>query len=112
MIAIKFINSVIAFALELCMLFGLSYWGYQNSNHNFLKYLFAIALPLIAAILWANFAAPKSKTRLANPYRTLFKLWLFITTAFLIYEPGHLQLAIIFGAVALLNEIVAFLLNQ
>jgi hypothetical protein len=102
---IKTINPVIAFTLEMCMLFGLGYWGYRNNSSPFLKYGFTIGLPLIATILWAIFAAPKSKFRLVNPYRIVFKLTLFITTAFLIYLSGHLQLALLFSTIAVLNEI-------
>lgn len=107
---LKIIIAVVAFCVELCMLVALAYYGYHSSNEVVLKYLLAVGLPLIAAVLWGLLAAPKAKKRLANPYLFFFKLLMFLGTAFLLYCAHQPTLAILFAAIAVLNEVAALFL--
>ena len=109
---IKSINQVIYFLVELSMLASLGYTGFQLSQHPFGKYVTGIGLPLLAAILWGVFAAPRSAHRLELPYRSLFALTLFGLTVFLLYRTGQTRLAIYFGSIALICESIALALKQ
>jgi hypothetical protein len=109
---IKLINQVIAFFLEMGMFISLGYWGFLQGKTNLTKYSFAIALPMIAIILWGFFAAPKSEYRLEFPIRIFFELCLFVIASFLLYRTGNSRLAIWFGAIALVSEIIAYILKQ
>lgn len=107
----KALNNVIAFFIEMTMLVALSMSGYQLATTALLKYSFAIGLPGVAVLLWAKWAAPKSKSRLPFPWLSVFKLILFSITALLLFYSGHVNGAIIFGSVAYLNEFLAVLLK-
>lgn len=109
---LKGINQIIYFLMELSMLGSLAYWGFQSSQHSYLKYVSAIGLPLLAAVLWGVFAAPRSDYRLAPPYRSLFALTLFGLSFFLLYRTGHSRLAITLGIVALVSELTALVWKQ
>ena len=109
---IKGLNQVVYFLLELSMLGAYGYAGFHSSQHTYGKYLLGIGLPLIAAILWGIFAAPRSAHRLAFPYRTLFALTLFGVAFLLLYRTGYPHLAITLGIVALASELIALSLKQ
>lgn len=94
-----------AFLLELCLLAAIGYWGFRFGETTLLKYVYGIGLPLIAAILWGIFAAPKSKRRLEFSYRLIFESILFILAAFLLYNAGQRSLAILFIFIIAIRQI-------
>lgn len=105
---LKLIHLTLAFALELGMLASMAYWGFQQGNNTIVKYIYAIALPLIAMVLWGIFAAPKSDTRIAFPTRLVFEMSLFAIAAFMLYKTGKINLALIFLILAVMSESFAF----
>lgn len=107
--SLKIFHHSIAFLLELIMLVALGIAGYHFTSTVILKYTFMIGLPLIVAVLWFVWAAPKSKHRIIFPWLHLFKLLLFTIAAVFLYKTGYFTAAIIFGVVANINECIAFL---
>ena len=105
------LNSGVMFMLELGMLATLGYIGFTNNAHPFGKYLTGIGLPMAAATLWGVFAAPRSAYRLEQPYRFLFGLTLFSITTWLLYGAGYPRLALLFGVVALLCDLLTLVEN-
>jgi hypothetical protein len=103
---------LLAFLVEVAMLILLGHWGYHLADGMFMKVLCAIAAPLIAAVLWGIFAAPKSKNRLKQPALLAFKLVMFIGTAVLLYWPGHIFIAAVFLFFALLNQSFSIIIND
>ncbi len=103
---------MLAFSLELAMFVVLGYWGFQAGKTTFWKYGLAVALPLVAIVLWGIFAAPKSEQRLDTPYRLVFELALFLLAAFLLYKSGFTRLAIGFASAALLCQVLAVVWKQ
>lgn len=110
--AIKQLNLLVSFLLELAMLFFYSYWAYRTSDTDAMRYTLAVVMPAIAVVIWAIWAAPKSKYRLANPFRSVLKVSLCLLAAFLCYKTGQGGWAVWFTAVVLLNAGVAFALGQ
>jgi len=108
---IKALTATSAFLLELFMLFSLAYYGYHSSTNKILNIVLAIGLPLIAIVIWGLFAAPKANYRITQPYRMLFELTLFLISAFLLYKTGKQTWAIAFAIVAIVTEVLAFLLK-
>lgn len=104
---LKSLNQVIQFLVEMVMLVALGYGGFQLGKTTFSKYLFAVSIVGIVIVLWWLFAAPKAPYRLDLPFRLFFKLALFFIAAFLLYESGQSNLAIIFAVIAFVNEIIA-----
>ena len=109
---IKGLNQLVYFLIELSMLGSFGYAGFQISQHPYGKYLLGIGLPLLAAVLWGIFAAPRATHRLDVPYRSLFALTLFGLAFLLLYRTGHTRLAITLGITAVLSELTALLLKQ
>ena len=65
---IKLLNEAVRFFLELCILIILGYWGFKTGNSTFTKILLGIGSPLLFAVIWGIFLAPKSATRLQEPW--------------------------------------------
>jgi hypothetical protein len=108
----KILNDAVAFIIELAMLIALSISGYQLATAALLQYSFAILLPLAAILLWAVWAAPRSKRRLPFPWLSVFKFMLFSITTILLFRSGHSIAGIVFGTVAYANELLAVLLSR
>ena len=53
-------NLTLAFALELCALAALGYWGFSVGGGPGAKAVLGIGAPLCAAVLWGLFAAPRA----------------------------------------------------
>jgi hypothetical protein len=48
------VNLALRFGLELVGLYALGYWGWSQHS-GWLRYLLAIGVPLLAAVIWATF---------------------------------------------------------
>lgn len=103
---------LLAFSVEVAMLILLGHWGYHLFDNMVMKITFAILAPLIAAILWGIFAAPKSKSRLKQPQLLVFKLVMFVGTAVLLYWADHIYIAALFVFFALLNQTFSIITND
>lgn len=56
------INHTLRFLLELSALFSMGYWGWTQHGRT-MRFVWMIALPVIAAILWGTFAVPNDPSR-------------------------------------------------
>ena len=56
-------NDVVAFLVEIAALVLLAWAGAQVGGPTALRVALAIALPLVAAVLWGLFAAPRAPVR-------------------------------------------------
>jgi hypothetical protein len=53
-------NATVAFGLELVALAVLGWGGWQVTGPVAVRVLLAVALPVVAAVLWSLFAAPRA----------------------------------------------------
>lgn len=109
---IKKLNLLLSFLLELVLLYLVGFWGFHQGETWVSKYALAVVLPAIVIVLWGVWAAPKSKRRLKNPVRTVFKLALFFLGALLAYQAGIQSWAIVFAIIVIFNAGLAFLFGQ
>jgi len=112
MAIIKPIHLLIAFLLELVMLFCLAYYGFHTNMGKAAEFILGIGLPVVAILLWGFLAAPKAKHRLPFAYLIPFKLILFLLTAFLLYKCGQQKWAFIFAAIAIASELLEIIFND
>jgi hypothetical protein len=56
------LNLAVRFLLELAALGALSYWGWTQHDGP-ARWLWAIGLPVVAAVLWGTFAVPNDPSR-------------------------------------------------
>jgi hypothetical protein len=100
--SVRGLNLALAFILELAALAALGYWGHCTGSSTFTSLLLGIGIPLIAAILWGLFAAPRA--RYPNPHlKIAIKALVFGTAFFALIDKDQNGLAIMFGALAIGN---------
>jgi hypothetical protein len=109
---VKFINLGIRFLLELCILVIFGYWGFKTGGQTLTKILLGIGSPLMFAIVWGSFLAPKSSLRLHEPWLFLLEIVLFGLAAWALYSTGKVSLTIAFGAVYIANKILMMIWRQ
>jgi len=104
-------NLALAFAVEIGMLAAFAAAGWASTPIVWLRIVLMIALPAIAILLWAVWAAPKAKKRRLKPGPLLvFKLSIFGFATLAWWLAGLGLIAAIFGVLAAINllGIVAF----
>ena len=109
---IKPINLAIRFFLELCALASLCYWGFQFWESVYVKFIFCIGSPLLFAIIWGIFIAPKASLKLPEPYRFILEIILFGVTSVALYVVEQTTLAIILGMVFIINRTLIIVWKQ
>ena len=105
-------NMALSFLLELCLLAALGYWGFKTQTGWLARTLFGVGLPLAAAALWGVLLAPASKRRLPLLPRLGLKIMLFGLGAAALYNAGQPGPALVFGALAAVNMLLALAWRQ
>ena len=103
--AFRWANLMVAFLLELCALGALGYWGVRAGGVPVAKAALGIGAPLLAAVLWGLFAAPRAPASV--PIMGLVvKLLVFGSAAAGLYATGHRALAAAFALLVVANAIL------
>ena len=71
------INMGLRFVLELCALGALGYWGFTTGAGTIGKIVLGLGAPILAAVLWGMFVAPKAVRPLHDPAKLLVELVVF-----------------------------------
>lgn len=108
----KAINAGLAFLLELAMLAALGYWGFYGDKSVLAKWMLGIGLPLLAAIVWGLFLAPRASYRLGSTSGNLLSLILFLLAATALFYTQHTVLAIVFALTAVVNRVLILIWKQ
>lgn len=109
---LKVINIGLRFLLELCILVIFGYWGFQTGSNNFMKILLGLGAPILFAVMWGTFLAPKSPMRLHEPWLFLLELVVFSLTCWALYSTGKVDLTVAFGGIYILNKILMVIWRQ
>lgn len=75
--AIKMGNLAVAFLLELCALAALGYWGFQVGGGTPAKIGLAIGVPLLTAVVWGLFIAPRAVVTLPPAINLALRILVF-----------------------------------
>ena len=102
----KSTNLAVRFLLELFALGALGYWGFVSGGNTVAKMALGLGAPLLAAVVWGLFVAPKAAIPLAMPLRLIPEALVFGAAALALYASGHPTLAVIFVAIAVVNRIL------
>jgi hypothetical protein len=100
---VKALNLALAFVLELCALAALAYWGYELDTATAVRWVVAVAAPLVLALIWSQIAAPTASRRLTRAPLLVFKLVVFTLTAALLYSTGRYVPALLLEGAAIVN---------
>lgn len=95
-------NLLVKFLLELAALALFAYWG-AHTGHSVWRVVLAVTAPVLMALVWARFAAPRSQTRLSSPLRIPLELGVFALAALAGYVAGARLMAIGFALVVVVN---------
>lgn len=109
---IKLINLGLRFFLELCILVIFGYWGFKTGEQTLAKILLGIGSPILFAVVWGSFLAPKSSMRLQEPWLFLLELVIFGLACWALYTAGSKNLSVAFGAIYILNKILMLVWRQ
>jgi hypothetical protein len=97
-------NLALAFAVEVAMLVGFAVAGWTATPIVWLRLVLAAALPAVAILIWAVWAAPKAKKRRLKPGPLLvFKVIIFGLATLAWWLAGQGLIAAIFGVLAAIN---------
>lgn len=105
------VNLTVRFLLEIVMLIVLGYWGWHLSG-DWVKYMAAAGLPIIAAVLWGVFRIPNDPkpAPIAVPgiVRLLLEWGLFGWAAWAMYDLGNTKFALIMALVVILHYAISY----
>jgi hypothetical protein len=101
---LKVINIGLSFFLELAMLMSVGYWGFYGEKSVLVKWMLGLGIPLLLAVVWGIFFAPRSAYRLNSVSGNLLSLLLFLLAATALFFAQQPTLAIIFALTAIANR--------
>ncbi|MGZ0149953.1 YrdB family protein [Kribbella sp. WER1] len=97
----KAANLLLAFLVELLALGIFARWGWHTGGTTATRLLLAVGLPVVGAVLWGLFAAPKAtRGQLA---RWIVKVLVFGLAGAALWSLGHPLLGIVFVVVVAAN---------
>jgi len=100
---LKSINLAFAFLLELCLLAALGYWGYHTGQSTLMRWLLMIGAPLVLAVVWGVFLAPKSVVALPSGVKLAGKGIAFVVGALALGSVGQSTWVAIFAVAVAIN---------
>jgi len=110
--ALKMLSLAVRFLLELCMYAAVGYWGFTTQPSWVLKILLGIGLPVLMAVLWGTFLAPKATRPLSGASFLTLELILFSTGATALFASGKPTLGWIYIIVLTINKILLTVWKQ
>ena len=108
---IKGINSAARFLLEICVLFSIGTWGFRTGSGWFLKILLGIGAPLLIAVIWGMFGAPKAPHHLKGFSLLILELFIFGSGVAALFVTKNDSLAWGLAGLVVVNRIIMFALG-
>jgi Protein of unknown function (DUF2568) len=107
MTGVRAANLMLRFVLELCALAALAYWGIRTGTSGLAKVALGVGAPLLAAIAWGLFVAPRARVRVSEPVRLAVELLVFAAAVAGLAATGRTALAVVMAvAVAVSSTLV------
>ncbi|GHF77083.1 hypothetical protein GCM10017566_59090 [Amycolatopsis bartoniae] len=99
----RLVNEGLAFLLELLALAALAYWGFATGDGIVWKFVLGIGAPVVAAVVWGLFAAPRASFGLPVVGVLAVKAVFFGAAVVALVVTGHPVLGALLGVVAVAN---------
>ena len=109
---LKVLNLAVRFLLELCMLAAVAFWGFKTQSSWLMKLLFGLGLPLLIAVLWGMFLAPRATRPLSGVAFLSLELVLFATGAVALFASGKATLGWAYMIVLIVNKLLLVMWKQ
>ena len=108
------INLLIRFLLEIIALMSVGMWGWRQSD-GWLRFVLAIGIPIILAVIWGTFAVPGDPSRsgaapIVTPgvIRLAIELGFFALATWSLYDMGLIKLSLAFGTFVVLHYVASY----
>ena len=105
------VNLGIRFLLEIAALLSLGTWGWQKGG-GWVRFVLAVGLPLIAAIIWATFRIPNdpghAPVAIPGILRLILEFALFTFATWALFDLKLTTFAWILGILAALHYISSY----
>jgi hypothetical protein len=98
------INLTVRFLLELSALAALGYWGFATGSGLLGKIVLGLGVPILAAVAWGAFVAPKAARPLRDPGKLLVEVLVFGAAAGGLVLAGRPVLAVLLLATYAVNR--------
>jgi hypothetical protein len=105
------INLVLRFVLEICALAALAYGGWHVPGPLWSRLVLAVLLPLVAAVAWGRWVAPKASHPVPDPLRLVQEWCVFGGAAIALAATDHPVLALLLAVLAAANRLALHLLR-
>ncbi len=112
MSVLKSANLALSFILELGALAALAYWGSQTGQGLGFAILLGGGAPLLAAVAWGLFAAPRAAVLVPTAVRMGVEVAFFALATVALAAAGQPTLAAVFGITALVSWGLSYLWQQ
>ena len=103
---LRMLNLTVRFLLELCLLAAVGYWGFKTHAGWLLKILFGIGLPVLIAILWGMFIAPKAIRPLSGASYLIVELTLLALGSVALFASGKSTLGWVYTTTLIVNKVL------
>ncbi|WP_413303023.1 YrdB family protein [Bacillus sp. 1P10SD] len=110
--ALKAINLGVRFLLEVMVLVILGYWGFHVTQSSLIKIVFGIGTPLLVAVIWGMFGAPKAPYTLTGLPFWLLEIVIFGLPVVVLFLLEMQTMACLYGGMAVINLILMKVWNQ
>jgi len=110
--ALKLLNLAVRFLLELCLLAAVGYWGFKTQSGWLLKILCGIGLPVLIAVLWGMFIAPKAFRPLRGASYLTVELTLLALGSVALFASGKSTLGWVYTITLIVNKVLLVVWKQ
>lgn len=105
------LNDGLRFLLELALLASLAYWGFSEQA-GVVQWVLGLGAPLLVAVVWGRFIAPKASHPTTDPLRVLLEVAVFAAGVAALFTADRTVLALVFAALVLVHLSLTFALDQ
>jgi Protein of unknown function (DUF2568) len=105
-------NLAVRFLVELCALAALAYWGFSLDAPIMVRVVLGVATPLIAAIAWGAYVAPRARLSAPASMRLAVELAVLGAAVLALAVTGPAGLAWAFAALVGVNTALTTIWRQ
>jgi hypothetical protein len=108
---LKGLNLLVRFLLEICMLAAVGYWGFKTGSGWAVRVILGIGLPVLIAVVWGMFVAPKAMYPLHGAAHLALGFILLGSGAAALFLSGRADLGWIYAISLVANQVLMILLH-
>ena len=98
------IHLAIRFFIELAVLIFIGYWGFTVDGNWLMKGILGIGFPLIVAIIWGLFVAPKAMYSISASGKIGIEAIIFLFGMYVVYARYGQMAAAILACIMVINS--------